>query len=65
MRSLYKNASLCMSNGHSPLTPDRRHVKRPPPALQIASIFLVLYGLSHGTTLEKNGVAQNLTYSKI
>ena len=43
-----------------PLTPDRPQVKRPPPSLQITSNFLVFYGLSHGTALEKNGVAQNL-----
>ena len=49
----------------TPLTPDRRQVERPPPSLQITSNFLVFYGLSHGTTLEKNGVAQNLIYSKI
>ena len=53
-------------NHHAPLTPDRRHVKKPPPSIQITSSnFLVFYGLSHGTTLEKNGVAQNLMYSKI
>ena len=49
----------------TPLTPDRPQVKRPPPSLQITSAFLVFYGLSHGTTFEKNGVAQNLIYSKI
>ena len=48
-----------------PLTPDQPQVKRPPPSLQITSNFLVSYGLSHGTTFEKNGVAQNLIYSKI
>ena len=47
-----------------PLTPDRPQVKRPPPSLQFTSNFLVFYGLSHGTTFEKNGVAQNLIYSK-
>ena len=45
-----------------PVTPDRRQVERPPPSLQITSNFLVFYGLSHGTTLEKNGVAQNVIY---
>ena len=49
----------------TPLIPDRPQVKRPPPLLQITSNFLVFYGLSHGTTFEKNGVAQNLIYSKI
>ena len=49
----------------SPLTPDRRQVERPPPSLQITSNFLVFYGLSHGITLEKKCVAQNLIYSKI
>ena len=49
----------------APLTPDQPQVKRPPPSLQITSNFLVFYGLSHGTTFEKNGVAQNLIYSKI
>ena len=48
----------------SPLTPDQPQVKRPPPSLQITSNFLVFYGLSHGTTFEKNGVAQILIYSK-
>ena len=43
--------------GMSPLTPDRPQVKRPPPSLQITSNFLVFYGLSHGTTLKKKGVA--------
>ena len=63
--------SNCFHNLHgqlariSPLTPDRPQVKRPPPLLQITSNFLVLYGLSHGTTLEKYGVAQNLMYSRI
>ena len=38
-------------------SPDRRQVERPPPSLQITSIFLVFYGLSHGTTLKKKGVA--------
>ena len=42
---------------NTPLTPDRRQVERPPPLLQITSIFLVFYGLSHGTTLKKKGVA--------
>ena len=41
---------------YSPLTPDRHHVKRPPPLLQITSNFLVFYGLSHDTTLKKKGV---------
>jgi hypothetical protein len=41
----------------TPLTPDRRHVERPPPSLQITSNFPVFYGLSHGTTLKKKGVA--------
>ena len=41
----------------APLTPDRPQVKRPPPSLQITSNFLVFYGLSHGTTLKKKGVA--------
>ena len=41
----------------SPLTPDRRQVERPPPSLQITSNFLVFYGVSHGTTLKKKGVA--------
>ena len=41
----------------SPLSPDRRQVERPPPSLQITSIFLVFYELSHGTTLKKKGVA--------
>ena len=49
---------------NSPLTPDRPQVKRPPPSLQITSNFLVFYGLSHGTTFKKNGVAQILIYSK-
>ena len=48
----------------SPLTPERPQIKRPPPSLQITSNFLVFYWLSHGTTFEKNGVAQNLIYSK-
>ena len=39
--------------------------QKPPPSLQITSNFLVLYGISHGITLGKNGVAQNLIYSKI
>jgi hypothetical protein len=38
------------------LTPDSRHVKRPPLSLQTTFNFLVFYGLSHGTTLEKKGV---------
>ena len=46
-----------------PLIPDRPQVKRPPPSLQITSNFLVFYGLSHGTTIEQNGVAKNLIYS--
>jgi hypothetical protein len=37
----------------TPLTPDRRHVERPPPSLQITSNFPVFYGLSHGTNLKK------------
>ena len=41
----------------APLTPDRSQVKSPPPLLQITSNFLVFYGLSHGTTLKKKGVA--------
>ena len=41
----------------APLTPDQPQVKRPPPSLQITSHFLVFYGLSHGTTLKKKGVA--------
>ena len=41
----------------APLTPDRCQVERPPPSLQITSNFLVFYGLSHGTTLKKKGVA--------
>ena len=41
----------------APLTPDQPQVKRPPPSLQITSNFLVFYGLSHGTTLKKKGVA--------
>ena len=49
----------------SPLTPDRPQVKKPPPSLQITSDFLVFHGLSHGSTLEKKDVEQNLTYSKI
>ena len=49
----------------TPLTPDRPQVKKPPPSLQITSNFLVFYGLSHGATLKKKGVEQNLTYSKI
>ena len=57
----YKTKIVCIT----PLTPDRRHVKRPPPSLQITSNFLVFYVLSYGTTLENKGVAQNLTYSKI
>jgi hypothetical protein len=44
-------------NPLSPLTPDRRQVKRPTPLLQVTSNFLVFYGLSHGTTLKKKGVA--------
>ena len=52
------------TEGPSPLIPDRPQVKRPPPSLQITSNFLVFYGLSHGTTFEKNGVAQILIYSK-
>jgi hypothetical protein len=43
----------------APLTPDQRQVKKPPPSLQITTIFLVFHGLSHGTTLEKKCVAQN------
>ena len=54
------NASLLSSR----LTPDRLHVKRPPPSLQITPNFLGFYGRSHGTTLEKNGVAQNCIYPK-
>ena len=50
---------------YPPVTPDQRQVERPPPSLQITSNFLVFYGLSHGTPLEKNGAAQNLIYSKI
>ena len=50
---------------YPPLTPDRPQVKRPPPSLQITSNFLVFYGLSHGITLEKKCVAQNLKYSKV
>ena len=42
---------------NAPLTPDRCHVKRPPPSLKITSNFLVFYGLSHDTTLKKKGVA--------
>ena len=49
----------------TPLTPDRPQVKRSTPSLQITSNFLVFYGLSHGITLEKNGMAQNLIYSRI
>ena len=49
----------------SSLTLDRPQVKRPPPSSQITSNFLVFYGLLHGTTFEKNGVAQNSIYSKI
>ena len=49
----------------SPLSLDWRQVERPPPLLQIRSIFLVFYGLSHDITLEKKCVAQNLIYSKI
>ena len=49
----------------APLTPDQPEVKSPPPSLQITSNCLVFYGLSHGITFEKNGVAQNLIYSKI
>jgi hypothetical protein len=49
----------------TPLSPDRRQVKRPPPSLQITSNFLVFHGLSHDITLEKKCVAQNLIYSKI
>ena len=55
----------CVSGTITPLTPDGTQVKRPPPLLQITSNFLVFYGLSHGTTFEKNGVAQNPIYSKI
>ena len=47
------------------LTPDWRHVKRPPPSVQITSNFLGFYGLSNCTTLRKKCVAKNLTYSKI
>jgi hypothetical protein len=39
-----------------PLTPDRRHVERPPPSLEITSNFPVSYGLSHSTTLKKKDV---------
>ena len=49
----------------SPLIPDQPQVKRLPPLLQITLNFLVFYGLSHGITFEKNGVAQNLKYSKL
>ena len=50
-----------------PLTPHscRPQAERPPPWLQITSNVLVFYGLSHGITFEKNGMAQNLIYSKI
>ena len=41
----------------APLSPDRCQVERPPPSLQVTSNFLVFYGLSHGTTLKKKGVA--------
>ena len=44
------------SFARSPLSADRRQVERPPPSLQITSIFLVFYGLSHGTTLKKKDV---------
>ena len=40
-----------------PLTPDRPQVIRTPPSLPITSNFLVFYGLSHGTTLKKKGLA--------
>ena len=46
----------------APLTPDQCHVKRPPPLLQIISNFLVYYGPSRGTTLEKKGVVQTKSY---
>ena len=52
-------------NLKSPVTPDQPQVKRPPPSLQITSNFLLFYGLSHGITLEKNGVAENIIYSQI
>ena len=55
---------LFQAQANTPLTPDQPQVKRPPPSLQITSNFLVFYGLSHGTTFEKNGVAQILIYSK-
>ena len=50
-----KTKYLCLLS--APLSPDRRQVERPPPSIQITSIFLVFYGLSHGTTLKKKGVA--------
>ena len=49
--------NLFLRASFSPLSPDRRQVERPPPSLQITSNFLVFYGLSHGTTLKKKGVA--------
>jgi hypothetical protein len=51
----YFNKSL--DTFQAPVTPDRCQVKRPPPSLQNTSNFLVFYGLSHGTTLKKKGVA--------
>ena len=53
---LHNLDELLKFNSLAPLTPDRSQVKRPPPSLQITSNFLVFYGLSHGTTFEKNGV---------
>ena len=57
--------SIGIAIQQAPITPDQPQVKRPPPSLQITSNFLVFHGLSHGTTLEKKCVAQNLIYSKI
>ena len=54
---LHNLDELLKFNSLAPLTPDRPEVKRPPPSLQITSNFLVFYGLSHGTTLKKKGVA--------
>ena len=41
----------------SPLTPDREMSKNSTPLLKSTCYLPVFYGLSHGTTLKKKGVA--------
>ena len=58
---------VCILGGinQPPLTPDREMSKNSTPSLKSTCYLPVFYGLSHGITFEKNGMAQNLIYLKI